>query len=67
MRYLKLLASVHKYNSLHFGFLMDSIDIPAACYFKKYDNGMISNFYYPIKGEFTTTKKYLDNMNITLD
>ncbi|WP_423128787.1 hypothetical protein [Gaoshiqia sp. Z1-71] len=67
IRYLKLLAKVYRYNSLNFGWLMNSVDIPASCYFKKYDNGMISNTYYPIKGEFACTKKYLDKMNTISD
>lgn len=58
--YLRLLYKVHKVDSLHFGYFLGTSGISASCFFMKLENGKMSNTYYPLKGKFESTQRYLD-------
>jgi hypothetical protein len=58
--YLRLLYKIHKVNSLHFGCFLGTSGVSASCYFMKLENGKMSNTYYPPKGKFESTQRYLD-------
>jgi hypothetical protein len=58
--FLKYSTKNQKYNNIHFGLLIDNQNIEKSFYVLKLENEAYSNLYYPVKGMFQYTKKYVE-------
>lgn len=61
-RYIELLSRANDIKSISYGFCTEESQILSHHYFYVSDNGEISNTYYPEKGNFGSTKRYLENI-----
>jgi hypothetical protein len=59
MHYINLMSRAYKTNSLSFGYLLYPLNLSRSNYFIVFEDGRLLNSYYPRKGEFVSTQKYL--------
>ncbi len=65
--YLKIMSKTHISDSLIFCYWANKEIVTPSFYFMIFNNGVISNIYYPIKGESKTTLKYLKKASTKLN
>jgi hypothetical protein len=61
-RYIELLSRANDIKNIGYGFCTEESQGLSLHYFYISDNGEISNTYYPEKGNFGSTKRYLENV-----
>lgn len=61
MQYLSSFSKTQKIKTLFFAYVIGELGIPASNYFIVFENGKVSNSYYPLKNQFESTERYLQN------
>jgi hypothetical protein len=61
-RYIELLSRANDIKDISYGFCMQESQFSSHHYFYISENGEISNTYYPKKGSFGSTKRYLKDV-----
>jgi hypothetical protein len=60
-QYLSFLSEINKFNpEIHFGHLLNNLS--QTCFWMINKNGCLSNVFYPVRGEFLSTQKYLETL-----
>jgi len=59
MSYLISLSRTHKTGSLNFAYLLDKPIPPSSNYFLLFEDGSLSNTYFPIQSRFASSQQYL--------